>query len=164
MRFVKSSAPKGLLIAMMAMLMPLVLTACSKPVLKVNEAKVTLSPVDTNPSVLHFTVYGGPSDVELLKVFSKSAIRIEIHNSSKDPKTGMMSMEKLNSVKIPTGERVQFEKGGKHVMIWGVNRIARRLGEMEFEFVFSDGTRILKKAAVRELDGSMPDEHRAIMD
>lgn len=128
--------------------------------LRVNNAVVTLSPVDSNPSAVHFTVHGGPEDVRLLSIFSGSAIRSELHESSVDPKTKLNRMQKLKEVKIPAGETVEFRRGGLHGMVWGVNLIARRSGEMEFEFVFSNRDRILVDAVVQELDGTVPDERK----
>ena len=47
-------------------------------------------------------------------------------------------------------------------MMWGVNLIPRRLGVIETEFLFSNNVRILVKARVQEIDGSDPDEKKAI--
>lgn len=132
------------------------------PQLKVKEAVLTLSPVDSNPSSMHFNVYGGPSDVYLLRISSPSAIRTEMHDVGVDPKTGAVTMQPLNRVLIPSGETIAFKKGGKHVMMWGVNLIPRRLGEIEVEFLFSNNERILVEARVQEIDGSDPDEKKAI--
>jgi periplasmic copper chaperone A len=141
----------------------LLLGSCGPtPQLKVKEAVLTLSPVDSNPSSLHFNVYGGPSDVHLLRVSSPSAIRTEMHDVGIDPKTGAVTMKPLNRVFIPSSEKVEFKKGGKHVMMWGVNLIPRRLGEIEVEFLFSNNARILVEARVQEIDGSDPDEKKAI--
>ncbi len=146
---------------------PLALTAmlsgCGQPAqLRVHDSILTLSPVDTNPSVMYFTALGGLNDTKLLKVSSPSAIRMEIHSSGKDPETGMMTMEPLSEVPVPKKGRAEFKQGGKHVMVWGVNLRARKLGEMETEFLFADGTRILVKVPVREQDGSIPDEKKAL--
>lgn len=130
--------------------------------LRVDNAVVTLSPVDTNPSVLHFDVHGGENDVKLLSIFSGSAIRTELHESKMDPETRMMTMEKLRSVTIPAGEKVEFKKGGLHGMVYGVNQLARRTGEMEYEFVFSNRDRILVTTVVQETDGTVPDERKAL--
>lgn len=132
------------------------------PQLKVKEAVLTLSPVDSNPSSMHFNVYGGPSDVYLLRVSSPSAIRTEMHDVGVDPKTGAVTMKPMTRVLIPLGETVAFKKGGKHVMMWGVNLIPRRLGEIEVEFLFSNNQRILVEAKVQEIDGSDPDEKKAL--
>ncbi len=139
------------------------LSACQPdPVLRVNDAVLILSPVDSNPSALYFTVYGGTQDVKLYSVTSSSVIRTEMHESGVDPKTGAMTMSAVKQVPIPAKGTVKFERGGKHVMAWGVNLRARRLGEMETEFLFSNGDRILVTTPVVEMDGSVPDEKKAI--
>ena len=141
----------------------LLLASCGPtPQLKVKEAVLTLSPVDSNPSAFHFNVYGGPKDVYLLRVSSPSAIRTEMHDVSVDPKTGAVSMSPMDRVLVPAGKTVAFKKGSKHVMVWGVNLIPRRLGEIETEFLFSNDERILVKARVQEVDGSDPDEKKPI--
>lgn len=143
--------------------MALLLGSCGPtPQLKVKEAVLTLSPVDSNPSGYHFNVYGGPQDVYLLRVSTPSAIRTEMHDVSVDPKTGAVSMSPMQRVLIPSGKKVEFKRGGKHVMMWGVNLIPRRLGEIETEFLFSNNERILVKARVQEVDGTDPDEKKAL--
>jgi periplasmic copper chaperone A len=139
------------------------LSSCQpEPILRVDDAMLKLSPVDTNPSALYFTVYGGTKDVNLYSVTSSSVIRTEMHESGVDPKTGAMTMGAIKQVPIPAKGTVKFERGGKHVMAWGVNLRARRLGEMETEFLFSNGDRILVTIPVREMDGGLPDEKKAI--
>ncbi|NJM51701.1 MAG: copper chaperone PCu(A)C [Sphingomonadales bacterium] len=139
------------------------LNACGDPPkLRVDQAVLVLSPVDSNPSALYFTVHGGTEDVKLLRVVSPSIIRSEIHESGKDPKTGMMTMTPLTSIPVAARSKVEFKKGGKHVMIWGVNLRARRLGEMETEYIFSNGDRILVNAIVEEADGTIPDERKKV--
>lgn len=139
------------------------LTSCGPtPQLRVNEAVLKLSPVDSNPSALYFTVRGGPKDNALINVNTPSALRTEMHESAIDPKTGAMTMKQLRRVEVPMDGKVEFKQGGKHVMVWGVNLVARRLGEIETEFVFANTERILVKVDVQELDGSDPDEKKAI--
>jgi copper(I)-binding protein len=107
---------------------------------------------------MYFTILGGPTDVYLLSVSSTSVIRTEMHESKMDAKTGAMKMEPLRRILIPADGKVEFKRGGKHVMVWGVNMVGRRLGEIEAQFLFSNNERILVKARVEELDGSEPDE------
>jgi periplasmic copper chaperone A len=141
----------------------LVLASCEPaPQLRVHDAVLTLSPVDSNPSSLHFKVLGGPRDVYLLAVGSPSVIRAEMHDIGVDPKTGAVTMKPLDRVLIPADGVVEFKRGGKHVMMWGVNLVPRRLGIMETEFVFNSGDRIQVKAVVQEADGSEPDEKKAL--
>lgn len=144
-------------------IMILTLSSCGKPDrLNVKEAVLILSPVDTNPSALYFNVYGGQEDVYLRSILSPSVIRSEIHKSSKDESSGTMSMEKLDSVLIPAGETVEFKRGGYHGMVWGANLLARKTAEMEVQFSFSNGDIIIVIAKVQELDGSEPDERKAL--
>jgi periplasmic copper chaperone A len=136
----------------------LLLSGCSKePVLRVNEAIVKLSPVLDNPSAMYFTVHGGPQDVNLIAVTTPSTIRVEMHESKVDPKSGMVSMEKFSSLKIPAGSEIKFKKGGKHVMLWGINLPARRLERIEATFVFSNGDRILVKVPIEKITTSGDD-------
>jgi periplasmic copper chaperone A len=128
------------------------------PQLRVHDAVVKLSPVDSNPSAMYFTILGGPKDVYLMSVTSTSVIRTEMHESKMDAKTGAMTMEPLGRILIPADGKVEFKRGGKHVMVWGVNMVGRRLGEIEAQFLFSNNERILVTARVEEMDGSEPDE------
>lgn len=149
--------------ALFALLACITLVSCGRPAqLRVDDTIVTLSPVDSNPSGLYFTVHGGPDDVHLISVVTNAALRTEMHESGMDMKTGMMTMKPLTRVLIPAKGKVAFKQGGKHVMVWGINMVARRLGEMPTEFVFSNGDRIIVTVPVRELDGSEPDERKAV--
>ncbi len=128
------------------------------PQLRVHDAVVKLSPVDSNPSAMYFTVLGGPKDLYLMSATSRSVLRTEMHESKVDPKTGAMTMAPLPRVFIPADGKVEFRRGGKHVMVWGVNLVGRRLGEIDVQFLFSNNERILVKARVEEMDGREPDE------
>ena len=69
---------------------------------------IKLNPVDSNPSAMYFTVLGGPKEVYLLSVTSTSVIRTEMHESGVDPKTGPMTMSKIDRVKIPVDGKVEL--------------------------------------------------------
>lgn len=141
----------------------LALVSCGNPPeLRVDEVRLILSPVDTNPSAMYFTVHGGVANAKLISVSSPSVIRTEMHESATNPSSGMMTMSPLPEVAIPARKKVQFKQGGKHVMVWGANLKARRLGEMETEFLFANGDRILVDAVVQEMDGTIPDERKAL--
>jgi periplasmic copper chaperone A len=149
--------------ALVGILACMALAACGPThELRVDQAKLVLSPVDSNPSALYFTVHGGEKDADLLFVVSDSAIRTEMHESGMDKETGAMTMTPLEKVTIPAKGKVFFKQGGKHVMVWGVNLKARRLGEIGLEFVFSNGERILVDGVVEEMDGTIPDERKAV--
>lgn len=149
--------------ALLAAIAIFALSSCGDPPkLRVDNAVLVLSPVDANPSALYFDIHGGTQDVRLLRVVSPSIIRSEMHESVKDQASGTVSMKPLDQIAIPARGKVIFKRGGKHVMMWGVNLRARRLGEMETEYIFSNGDRILVDAVVQELDGTIPDERKAL--
>jgi periplasmic copper chaperone A len=127
-------------------------SSCGQPPeLKVKDAVVKLSPVDNNPSALYFTVHGGAADVDLVRVTSRSAIRVEMHETMADAKTGMMTMQAIPRIRIPAKRKVEFRRGGKHVMLWGINLPARRLEKIDMEFVFSNADRILVTAPIEKI-------------
>ena len=137
----------------------LLTASCGRPAeLRVSDVVLKLSPVDDNPSALYFTVHGGTQDVTLLRVSSPSVLRAEMHDSAKDAKTGMMTMTKIDRIEVPAEGKVEFKRGGKHVMLWGVNLIARRLEKIETEFVFSNGDRIRVTAPIEKIAANK-DEH-----
>jgi periplasmic copper chaperone A len=134
------------------LIIALFLASCGRPPeLKVSDAVVKLSPVDANPSALYFTVHGGVEEVELLRVTSRSAIRTEMHESALDAKTGAMTMAPISRVVVPAKGKVEFRRGGKHVMLWGINLPARRLEKMEFVFTFSNADRIEVTAPLEKI-------------
>lgn len=152
----KMRARLGLLAA--PLLVPFLASCGPTPQLRVHDALIKLNPVDSNPSAMYFTVRGGPTDVYLMSVTSRSVLRTEMHESAVDPETKVMAMRKLDRVLIPADGKVEFKQGGKHVMVWGVNLVGRRLGEVEAQFLFSNNERIVVKARVEEMDGREPDE------
>jgi periplasmic copper chaperone A len=130
----------------------LLTTSCGRPPeLNVVDAVVKLSPVDTSPSALYFTVRGGEQAVDLIRVSSPSVIRIEMHETASDPKTGMLTMKPIERVAIPAKGKVMFKRGGKHVMLYGVNSVARNVGKMDAIFIFSDGNQIKVTAPVEKI-------------
>ena len=127
----------------------LMLSACGQgDVLFVDDAVVTLSPVEGNPAVGHLTLHGGRQDVELVAVTADDVLRMEMHETLESD--GMMSMEQINNVPVPAGETVKFESGGKHLMIWGVGERSIKRGLLTMTFVFSNDERIELDAVVRK--------------
>lgn len=133
-------------------------------VLKVTDARVKLNPVENGPSAMYFTVHGGNKDTTLVEVLSEDVIRIEIHESGKDPKTGMMTMTPVNNVPIPAGGKVEFKPGGRHVMLWGMNRVPIQTGKLEVQFVFANGDRQLAEVPLQKAGEDAPAMTGAKMD
>lgn len=135
---------------MAASLATALLQGCQPPAqLLVEKAMIQLSPVKDSPSVLYFTVRGGPQDTVLRSVSSPSILRLAMHETVED--NGMSMMRPLTAVAVPARAKVMFEPGGKHVMIWGVDEGARKRGKAEFVFSFSTGEKIAADAVISEI-------------
>jgi periplasmic copper chaperone A len=85
-------------------------------------------------------------------------IRTELHESTMSG-SGERGMQMLDRVEIPARGTVTFKQGGKHAMVWGTNRIARRLGKLNAIFLFSNGDRIMVSVPVINMDGSQTKEY-----
>jgi len=133
-------------------LMGAALSSCGPaPQLGVNNSVINLSPVDGRPGSGYFTLTGGRSDVYLEAVSSSYIQRIEMHETVE--KNGMMSMQAIENVLVPGGEKVNFEAGGKHLMVFGVNPIVVRKGTVDLTFIFSDGTRYIIPTRIQKSGG-----------
>ncbi|MCG6120632.1 MAG: copper chaperone PCu(A)C [Blastomonas sp.] len=127
------------------------LAGCQPPAqLLVEKAYIQLSPVEGSPSALYFTVRGGPVDTELRSVSSASILRLEMHETVEE--NGMSMMRPLRAAAVPARGKVEFEPGGKHVMVWGLDPGALKRGNAEFVFTFSTGEKIAATAAIRAIE------------
>lgn len=137
---------------LLAILLPIasavILAGCEPKPLYVDQAYVRLSPNPDSPSAGYFTVHGGEQDVVLREVMSEAAVLVEMHDSVM--KGGMMTMKPVESVDVPAGGTVRFEPGGKHLMLWKINRGVAASGKIPLVFLFSNGDRILVDAAVQQ--------------
>lgn len=148
-----------LIAALLLMLAPLGLSACSNPPpLYVDGAWVRLSPNKDTPSAGYFTVHGGAVPVTLRDVITDRAVRVEMHESMNEG--GMATMKPIASVDIPAKTDVAFAPGGKHLMLWNVNPDAVQQGKMPLTFLFSNGDRIIVDAVIQKTGAAAPaDEH-----
>lgn len=126
----------------------LVLTGCGQPApLYVDQAWVRVNPNGTGPSAGYFVIHGGEEDVQLRRVTTDGALRVEMHESVM--KDGMMTMQPIDQVEVPAKSKVAFAPGGKHVMIFGINPAVVKAGEMQMTLLFSNGDRLIVDAVIR---------------
>ncbi|NBC20172.1 MAG: copper chaperone PCu(A)C [Alphaproteobacteria bacterium] len=91
-------------------------------------------------------------DFRLVGARSTIAERIEIHTM--EMTDGKMRMRKVEDIQIPAGETVQLERGGDHLMMFGIDTIAAGEKHMiELELVGPDAEELVIEvaAAVRGL-------------
>ncbi|OJY64305.1 MAG: hypothetical protein BGP16_00545 [Sphingobium sp. 66-54] len=131
----------------------LALAGCGDPQpLYVDGGYVRLNANPSGPSAAYFTIHGGDKPVVLRDITTDAAVRLEMHESK--TQNGMASMEEIDTVDVPAGEKITFAPGGKHIMLWQINPQAVAAGKMTFTFIFSNGDRILADAVIENPDGS----------
>ena len=105
----------------------------------ITDAKVRLPAVDGNPGAAYFTVHGGAKGRTLVRVQSSEAGRAEMHDMAM--RDGMMVMAPIASgIAVPAGGEVQFEPGGKHVMLFDMKSGLKPGDAIRLNFTFADGS------------------------
>lgn len=123
----------------------LAVTGCGGPTeLDVEDAWVRLPAVPGRPAAAYFTVEGGPAARTLHRVTADYAMRAEMHETV--GADGRMSMRPLRSVPIPAGEEVEFRPGGRHVMLYDLDRRAKPGATTMLTLVFDGNQRLYRKA------------------
>lgn len=118
--------------------------------LGVEEAVVHMGATEQTPAVAYFTLVGGRSDDRLVSVVSDLNLRSELHESMQRGDTA--SMKPLSGVDLPSGARVSFAPGGKHVMLYGMPAL-KPYTTVKLTFTFASGTRLETMAPVRAAGG-----------
>jgi copper(I)-binding protein len=142
----------------------LILSGCEEnlgqgPLLRIESGHVELAATPDRPSVAYFTIKGGPQPVELVAVTADAAQRVEMHETVKGA-DGLTEMKPLVRVAIPAESTVEFEQGGKHVMIWGVNPAAVKLGKLPMVFIFTNNDRIIFDLPIKPSGAAAGGDHQ----
>ncbi|HEX5536830.1 MAG TPA: copper chaperone PCu(A)C [Sphingobium sp.] len=141
------------LAALTALVAPLALVSCAEPQpLYVDQAWIRPNPNGQGPAAGYLVIHGGEAAVRLLRVTSDAAMRIEMHQSV--TQDGMTTMEKIDSLDVPAKEKVTFEPGGKHLMIFNINPAAIQAGKLTMTLLFSNDDRLIVDAQIRDAGGA----------
>jgi len=141
------------LAALTALVAPLALVSCAEPQpLYVDQAWIRPNPNGQGPAAGYLVIHGGEAAVRLLRVTSDAAMRIEMHQSV--TQDGMTTMEKIDSLDVPAKEKVTFEPGGKHLMIFNINPAAIQAGKLTMTLLFSNDDRLIVDAQIRGAGGA----------
>jgi len=125
------------------------LTACADPApLYVDQAWVRPNPNGEGPAAGYFVIHGGEEAVQLRRVSTDGALRVEMHESLM--KDGMMTMQPIEAVEVPAKSEVSFAPGGKHIMLFGLNPAVVEAGTIEMTMLFSDGSRLIVDAEIQK--------------
>jgi copper(I)-binding protein len=116
----------------------LLASSCDKapltPSVSVENAWVRLPAVKGRPGAAYFTLGNEGAQDRLVSVTSAKAERAELHDSVM--KDGMMAMAPLDAPTIAAREKLAFEPGGKHVMLFGIAPDAEVGGTIPLTFTF----------------------------
>lgn len=123
------------------------LAGCGQPrEVFVDKGYVRLSAVPGGTAVAYFTLHGGAEQATLISVTSPTVIKTELHESMTSGTTSTMAP--ISDVPLPAKANVTFAPGGKHVMLFDVNKSVKPGSTMPLVFTFSNNLRIEYDAPV----------------
>lgn len=121
------------------------LAGCGGPAeLDVEDAWVRLPAVPGRPAAAYFNVEGGPQARTLHRVTADQAVRAEMHESM--AKGAATTMRPIEAVPIAAGREVRFEPGGRHVMLFDLDRRAKPGTTTMLTLTFDGNRRLYRKA------------------
>lgn len=82
-------------------------------------------------------VNAGDEEVTLVKVVSEAYDNIEVHEMAMVD--GLMEMRELTDLVIPPKDQIQFEPGGKHLMLMGSKEHLTRGEKVDMTLTFKSG-------------------------
>ncbi|MBT5330203.1 MAG: copper chaperone PCu(A)C [Porticoccaceae bacterium] len=79
----------------------------------------------------------GDEDDRLISLSTEAAAMVQVHESAMSD--GMMTMRHIESLLIPAGETIEFQPGGLHLMIMGVDQEAFSSDSIDLQLSFESG-------------------------
>lgn len=130
--------------------------------LNVVSGHIVMGATPDRPAVGYFRVQGGPQPVQLVAVTADLAQRVEMHENIKE--NNMVMMQEIASADVPAKGRLEFKRGGKHLMIWNINPSAVRAGRLPMQFLFTNNNnkRILFDMVIKPAPGGPSAETAAM--
>ncbi len=128
----------------------------AKPGTLATDGMLLLPVVKGRPAAAYFNLTNsGDKPVVLAAVSVEGAEKAELHET----KGGTMAP--LGQLEVKPGEAVRFERGGKHVMIFGLSDKVTAGGSAEMTLTFADGDKIsapLMVESMADMGAGMDDE------
>lgn len=122
----------------------------AKPGIVATDGSLVLPVVKGNPGVAYFTVHNGGEKAATLAAISIDGVdKAEMHETSGG------TMAATPTVAIAPGETVRFERGGRHVMLFGVGSKVTAGGSAEMTLIFADGDKVSAPLMVETMGDAM---------
>ena len=110
-------------ISTLLVLVTIMLSACDAPPLTVSDAKVRALLPGRDATAGYFQLNNNSNaPITLIGASSNLARAIEMHETVSHGDS--VGMRRVKKVIVDAGQRVAFEPGGKHLMIFGVSQVA----------------------------------------
>ena len=126
------------------------------PEVTAEAAWVRLPVVPGQPGSAYFSLEGNTEGTTLTGISSPQVRRIEIHETREDAK-GVSRMARLRNVEFPSRGALEFEPGGKHAMLFGLDSGLKPGDKVQLTFAFDMLPPITVDAEVRS---ATEDEHQ----
>lgn len=126
----------------------LLVAACApKEGIEIRDAWIRTAPQGGN-SAMYFVIRNYSADDELVGVSTEIADAAEMHESSMT--NDVMQMRMVESVPLASGEDVEFESGGLHVMLIGVKEELKAGDTVEVVLHFKNSADIRLQVPVQD--------------
>lgn len=115
----------------------------------VTGGQLVLPAVAGNPGAAYFTLANGTKEpVSLAAVSVAGATKAEMHQTTAD------SMQPLTSLTLGPGATLAFERGGKHIMLFGVSKSLKAGDSAKLTMLFAGGKQVVGELKVEAAGGS----------
>jgi copper(I)-binding protein len=123
--------------------------APGKAELTVTGGQLVLPAVAGNPGAAYFTLVNGTKDpASLAAVSVAGATKAEMHETTAG------SMQPLTNLTLGPGATLTFERGGKHVMLFGVAKSLKAGDSANLTLLFAGGKQVVGELKVETAGGS----------
>jgi copper(I)-binding protein len=118
---------------------------------KVEEAWVRMPATSGQPGAAYFRLEGNIEGTRLTGITSPLIRRVELHETVE--KNGVTRMEKRRDVEFPYRGALEFKPGGRHAMLFGLNKSVKPGGTVPLTFSFNTAAPVTVDAEVRDASG-----------
>jgi len=126
------------------------LAGCSEGQFKINDAWIAAAPPNVVAQAGYLTLENNTSKpMTLLSAASNAFEEIQIHRSTHDEATGLVTMIHEGKAEIPAHKTLQFKPGGYHLMLMKPKSSLKEGDQVAMSLAFADGTEYKITFAVR---------------
>ena len=134
------------------------MAGCDRPppdgTVRVSHAWVRLPAAGNRPGAAYFRLEAGSEGTRLLGLSTPAARWIELHETSTDG--GRTRMRQRKEFEFPSRGELVFEPGGRHAMLFGIDRKVKPGDRIPLTFSFNVAPPVTVEAEVRAAGDEAP--------